>query len=281
MGPKYTVNLPAVAETLLIPLLARAHDATSPDPILGDETAAETVAKLDYDFDKLEMPVHMSMSIAIRTKVFDNWTSSFIAAHLKAVVVHIGCGLDDRARRLSPGRDIMWIDVDLPEVVNLRSQVMPIATVNFQYRLLGADITSTDWLDSIQRDRPTLVLMEGVTSYLLKADVGNLLHRLTEWFAKGEILLDCINSTILDNETLHPRDTRRMGAKLRSAVDDLAHLEAVAPGLKVVEALRFFDAPGVERLPWSIRLRMYLASWIPSVAVAARLVRLRFDRPSP
>jgi O-methyltransferase involved in polyketide biosynthesis len=51
---KIAPDLGHVQETLLIPLYARARDATRRHPVLHDERAAALVDSLEYDFSRSE-----------------------------------------------------------------------------------------------------------------------------------------------------------------------------------------------------------------------------------
>lgn len=272
---KYSVELSPVAETLLIPVAARAYDASRAKPILGDELATQVMQQLDYDFEKVQLSHIEGLCIAIRTRIFDDWTDAFLKRHSASMVISLGCGLDARAQRLTWARRTKWFDIDLPEVVSIRSQIMKTEFKGLDYQLIGADITSEEWLTTLPRNQPAVIILEGVLSYLPEIDRQKLLQRLAAHFSDGEILLDCVNSMILKREETHPlQSARRPKAKFKSAVDDLEQLSNSHDTLQVVEAINFVEAPGIARLPMLTRLKMYFASCIPTGRDAVRLVRL-------
>ena len=262
----------------MIPIAARAQDAQSQQPVLDGISAVEVTERLDYDFGKLNLLQYETMAICIRTAKFDVWTADFLSRHPDALVVHIGCGLDDRLSRVLKSRpsNAMWIDVDLPEVVELRSKIMPITHPGIRYEVMGADITTDSWLSDIPRTRPTIIVMEGVMSYLTQSDSRALLRRISSHFGQGEILLECISSTLLAGQDTHSKRLHDMGARLKSSVDEVKLLEEKCEGLLVVEELPFCQAPGIECLPWKFRLRMYLVSWFPNARDLSRFLRLEF-----
>lgn len=275
---KIPVALEGLAETLLIPIAARALDATSPSPILGDSDAVQVMARLDYDFDRVHFPLSESQSIAVRTLNFDRWVMSFVERHAMAVVLQLGCGLDSRARRLDWGQEVTWIDVDLPEAIELHRKVMSPAPSGRDYRLLGIDVTTEGWLEGLPSTRPTAVVMEGFLSYLSPEDSHALLRRLVDHFPQGEMFLECMSSWLVAKTQNEPvkQAYRKTGAEYKSPVDDVKQFEKVKEGVKVIEAISFVEAPGVEKLPWMARLQLYIASWIPNGRDAVRLVRLGF-----
>lgn len=271
---KIPVGLSGVAETLFIPLAARAWDARSSNPVLGDSIAGPVVDRLEYDFTKvLDTPTSCQV-MAIRTLNFDRWVASFLQQYQDAMVINLGCGLDSRARRLGPGDGVIWIDADLPEVIELRQRVMSDMLPTCEYKTLAVDATIPGWLDALPQDRPTAVVMEGFLSYLSEESSRAVLGQLVDHFGQGEIFLECLSPTMLaqvQNSKLKNR--WKIQVDLKSAVSNVKDLEQIG-SLKVLEAFSFYSAPGVERLPWISRAQMYVCSWIPGVKDFVRLVRL-------
>lgn len=270
-------DLHGVAETCLIALAARARDSRAKQPILGDMNAALSIDSISCDLSKLQMTPVESSSVAIRTRVFDQWTTDFLTTNPGAMVLHLGCGLDSRSQRVSSPAPTCWIDVDLHAVVALRLQLKHLAMPDRSYQLLAADITQSDWLEGLPNDRPTIVIMEGLLSYLTESDVRSLLERLIVHFPEGEILFDCVNSWMLSQlPKVQVGAVRKTGAIFQSAMDDLTELEEIGNDVRVLDALRFVEAPDIRLLPLKVRFRMWLLSWIPGLRDAVRIVRLRF-----
>jgi O-methyltransferase involved in polyketide biosynthesis len=92
---KIRVDLTGAPETMLATLYARALDADADQPILGDTYAKGLVARLDYDWPKTS--AH-----------FDLWTPQFLAVQEEAMVLHLGCGLNNRALRVRPEPGVEW-----------------------------------------------------------------------------------------------------------------------------------------------------------------------------
>ena len=278
---KCRVDLSGVTETLLIPLKARASDAQSSKPILGDIYAQDIMDRLDHDFDKVPLTMNESSAIALRTRFLDSLTTSFLSRHSSATILHLGCGLDSRAQRVDwSGGDVCWVDVDLPPALTLRQSVVPTIISDRDYRMVSADVTSdSSWLEGIPKDRPVGVIMEGLVSYLTEEERAVLLLNLVENFEEGEIFFDCISPLLL-NAGVHKRieAVRQTGAEFRSAIDDPSKLENLHSRLQYVDAVRYVEVSGVEELPLAYRFHMYLLSWIPGFRDSARLVHYRILR---
>lgn len=195
---KVTVRLTGTQETLLVPLMARAHDAQRARPLLNDAHAGQVLERVDHDLAKFgaTSPVGVGTRdlCVVRARQLDDWAAAFLARHRDsggATVVHLACGLDSRCLRLDwAGPGMRWYDVDLPDVVALRRQLVP-PPARGDYRLLAADVCAEDWLRALPADRPTLVVMEGLTPYFTEAEGRRLFARLAGHFtAGGQILCD-------------------------------------------------------------------------------------------
>jgi O-methyltransferase involved in polyketide biosynthesis len=278
---KVKVTLTGVTETLLIPLVGRAMDATTRSPILGDRYAKEVMEKLDYDFGKLPMPPTHAAGVALRTRFYDRWTAGFLATHPRSTVLHLACGLDSRHRRVDWGDDVLWIDVDLPEVVALRRQVLSDSLPGRGYRLIEADITQDTWIDSIptETDRPILVVMEGLLSYLQPDEGKHVLGQIVRRFSEGELHFDCMSSKTLSASRQHADKTAvsQTGSVFKWGIDDLKDIEEIHPRLRLLESIRYLEAPGVEQFPFFSRAAFYLMSWVPSLRDSVRFVRFGFS----
>jgi O-methyltransferase involved in polyketide biosynthesis len=114
-----------VTETLLIALYARAREARQPAPLVRDARAATLVEQIDYDFAGTRLQSHDQVFTMMRVREFDRRAQDFLARHPQAVVVHIGCGLDTRFERVAQhNATVTWYDLDLPEVIALRRQLI-------------------------------------------------------------------------------------------------------------------------------------------------------------
>ncbi|MQA93413.1 MAG: hypothetical protein GEV11_01810 [Streptosporangiales bacterium] len=109
------VRLDEAMGTSLIMLYGLAHDARGTDPILGDAVAAEAYDKVDYDWARLKLnPRNIPIAVSSRAKHFDDWASEFLARHERAVVLHLGAGLDPRVWRVDPGPGVTWTTSTTP-----------------------------------------------------------------------------------------------------------------------------------------------------------------------
>lgn len=271
------VVLHGAQETLLITLCAKAGESQLPDSLLKDRFAAQALARVDYDFDRLKIDRDMMIGIALRAHVIDGWTRDFLGAHPEATVLHLGCGLDSRVFRIAPSANVRWFDVDYPDVIALRQRLYP---AREGYTLLPSSVTEPDWLDAVPQDRPAFVIAEGLLPYLPAEEVVLLLERVTNHLPGGELVFDAYSRLGLTLIAWQP-SVRATGAKLHWSLDDPEELLRQLPHLELVEELmgygsRGYDPAQVARMSLVARMAVPVMGMIPALSRIGRLLRFRF-----
>jgi O-methyltransferase involved in polyketide biosynthesis len=265
------VELTSARATMLATLYGRALDAGSRDPILHDTMAADVVRRLDVDFTKVGLRPQDVPSVMLRARHLDGWAREYLAAHPDATVLHLGCGLDTRVYRLDPGPGVRWFDVDYPEVVELRRELFP---ERAGYEQIGASVTDPAWLERVPADRPALVIAEGLTMYLTRADGEALLRRLVGHFPRGgQLVFDGFSTLGIRMQKLN-RVVRTAGATLHWGIDGCAVLLAAEPRLRCVTAVSEFADEGWDRLRRRDRALVRVARRLPFMREMAVLYRL-------
>jgi O-methyltransferase involved in polyketide biosynthesis len=267
------ITLTGTQETMLATLYGRALDSRSRTSVLNDTAAADAVERIDYDFGKTGVKATNAVGIAIRAKVLDGWTTSFLAEHPSATVLHLACGLDTRVQRLHPSASVRWFDVDLPKVMELRSRLLPRPAGD--YHQISASVTEPEWLSSVPDDRPTVAVFEGLSMYLTEEQGHRLIERITARFPSGQLLFDVYGTWGIKLQKLVPA-VRHAGATLYWGVDDPHEIEILHPGLECLDALRSVDLPGLDKLPLSGRISLAVAARIPKLRDMGRIMRFRF-----
>ena len=136
-----------VAETLLIPLYMRAKESRRNNPILYDKAAEWLADSLEYDYSQFDGAKLSEVGCVVRGWYFDCAVRRFIKAHSHPVVVNVGCGLDTRFQRIGSQKAVFY-DLDLPEVIALRRELIPEQPDNVY---IEASLLETDWMDDLRR----------------------------------------------------------------------------------------------------------------------------------
>jgi O-methyltransferase involved in polyketide biosynthesis len=266
------VHLAKEKETLLITLFAKALESRSMGSILSDRFADDVVRRIDYDFAKLKVRGLSVVSLAMRARLLDAWTSEFLADHPEATVLDLGCGLDSRVFRVDPPAGVRWFDLDYPEVIELRRRLYPRRD---GCRMIGSSVTDPRWLREIPADRPAMIVAEGLMPYLAADDVKRLLERLTGHLPSGELAFDGYTRLGVRLLGLHP-SIRATGASLHWGIDDPRELEVWIPRLKLVTELTSYDPSHIARMPRVYRVLIRVWNHVSALRRIGRLLKYRF-----
>jgi O-methyltransferase involved in polyketide biosynthesis len=273
---KVHVELSGPPQTMLEMLYAKALDATAAQPILGDAYAKWLVDRLDYDWTNTGIARQRRRqvpSVTVRSSQFDHWTRQFLSIHPRAVVLHLGCGLDSRVFRLNPGPDVEWYDLDYADVIALREKLYP---VRKHYALVSASATDPSWLSAIEADRPALLLAEGLSMYLTEDDGIAMLRRVVDRFPAGELQLDVWSRAGMRAQQKTNKVITRSGSTLGWAVNAPEDILARVPEIRLIEAVSLFRADPVARLSKGNRFVARTASRIPVLRKIIQLHRYAF-----
>ena len=229
-------------EPLLISLYGKAK-AGQYGEILQDESAAQIVEQLDYDFTNYgNRFLHIYMGI--RAAMLDGYANAFIAAHADGVVLHLGCGLDSRIQRVQK-RPRLWIDLDLPQVIEMRRQFFE---EDEGYRMLASSVTHLAWLKEVEAGfSPVLVLAEGLSMYLTAEENKRLFFAFRDHFAQTDYVFDAYSRAAAAWYKWKNPGQQKAGAVLWG-LDDPRTIEALSPGIHHIETRYFTERH------WSARL---------------------------
>jgi O-methyltransferase involved in polyketide biosynthesis len=231
------IQLNGVAETMLIPLWARATETRRRRPIIRDEAAERLMYMLDYDFKKFTGGWMSQVGVSIRTMLLDREVEGFIKSHPRAAIVNIGAGLDTRFQRVDNG-SITWYDLDLPEVIAIREQYFK---ASIRYRMVAGSVLEVDWPSTVSAgDRPVLIIAEGVLMYFAALEVKLLMGRLVHAFPGAEMLVELMPPTLVRRGKQHDTVTKT-GAEFKWGLSYSSELEDLHPSIRYIEDWNYFD----------------------------------------
>ena len=109
-----------VNKTLYIPLYGKSK--VSKQGIILKDAMAEKIWELEsFKIKGKSKSKWLSYNMAMRARIFDDWTRAILHQDKEALVLHIGCGLDSRCIRINePFTN--WIDGDFPNVIEIRKK---------------------------------------------------------------------------------------------------------------------------------------------------------------
>jgi len=251
------VQIEAVSETLFLPLYALALESQRPDPIMVDQGAVDLTHRLnDYfaDSDKRiyrrlakgKLPSTLLTTVSMRIRRFDRYVREFLEREPDGIVVNLGCGLDDRRRRVDNGR-VRWYDLDLPEVIELRRHFLE---ENERMRFVASSVLDLAWLGRLP-DEPGhryLFLAEGLFMYLPPEGVRMLVTTLAQRFPGAELVAEVANSNIvrvMQGRFGRGKFRRQFGLSadvvFTFGIADSHDIETWAPGLTLLDDWTYYD----------------------------------------
>jgi O-methyltransferase involved in polyketide biosynthesis len=267
-------DLTPVELTAFVTQYARALDSRWPRPILGDTLADEIVAKIDYDFQALGVPSSAVRQTVLRAKMLDDRVRGFISEHPNAVVVALGAGLDTGMFRVKPPATVDWYNVDLPNVIALRDEVVP---ANDHAYSVAASLAKDAWTDQIPSDRPTMLVADGLLAFLPEPVVINLFRAIPEHFRSGELALNDYGRVSRSSLLAMKVVFSAVGNQWAYRGFNDAHLpQTWSPRLTLVEEASLAHAPEVDLYPVGARVSTRLMGMTKAGARTARILRYSF-----
>ena len=189
----------SLQETLVIPLYGRALCTRKFPQLFADQTAAELLEQIDYDFSALEqrsgglLQTFGALEVAMRQSDLAFEVREYLRAHPRAAVVNLGCGLDSTGRACDNGQCRIY-NIDLPDVMAVREALLPAGE---RERNLAADLNDLSWFDAI--DAPTedgaVFFAAGVFYYFRTEQVRALCAAMAERFPGGRLVFDAAGPT--------------------------------------------------------------------------------------
>jgi O-methyltransferase involved in polyketide biosynthesis len=268
-------RLGTVQETLLIPLWARAAEASKAaaegkQPILSDPRAIEIVRSIDYPFERFESETKITRVVAcILATIFDAWVARFLEEYPDGVIVEIGAGLDTRFDRLDNGR-VRWFDLDLPDSMDVRRQFFEETD---RRRFLAGSVLEPDWIETVKgTNAPAyLFLAEAVLLYFDEEDVKQLFGTIADQFPGSLFAFDSCGRWARDNSR-NFEAVKLTGAEFRWGIDNIRDIETWDPRFKVLEVDSVLNHHR-DRFSWLARFFTY---WFPKLRTlfTVNLVRL-------
>ncbi|MBQ2288936.1 MAG: class I SAM-dependent methyltransferase [Lachnospiraceae bacterium] len=175
-----------VNKTLYIPLYGKAY-VSRKNIILRDKKAEEIWNQMNFELKGKAKSKWLAYYMSMRAAIYDLWVEQELKKNPKAIVLHIGCGLDSRIERVS-AENTLWYDIDFPEVVEERRKFY---VESKYYHMIAADMRKDTWKEHIAPEQDAIIVLEGVSMYFKPDELVNLLSSLSGHFKSVCILMDC------------------------------------------------------------------------------------------
>ncbi|MBQ9947217.1 MAG: class I SAM-dependent methyltransferase [Oscillospiraceae bacterium] len=237
------------SKTLYIPLYAKAM--MSREGFLEDKTAEQIVDSCGYDFEDVDKSRKLAIFLAMRALQYDQMTEKFIEKCPDCIVLHLGCGLDSRCKRVKIGAK-KWYDIDFPEVIELRRKYFE---PNAVYRMISSSVTDLSWLDEIDyHGENVLVIAEGLSMYLTLDEMTTLISEFGRRFSKTAFLFDAYSDAAARLSKLK-NPVNKMDAQIHFSMSDPAVLEYRVKNAKCVINKSIIQKRYIDKLSGAMKAR--------------------------
>jgi methyltransferase (TIGR00027 family) len=168
-----------ISDTALWAAVYRARESDRPDAVFRDPFARRLAGTRGEEItDAMPLSTRQSWAWVARTYLFDQ----FIAEQVDQgadMVVNLAAGLDARPYRMELPAPLKWVEVDLPDLLNYKEDVLRDEKPVCSLERFGLDLADVDarraLFDQIGRTaNRVLVLSEGLLVYLTVEQVGSL-----------------------------------------------------------------------------------------------------------
>ena len=269
---------------MIIPLYARWLCSQKFPGLFQDETAGELIKKVDYDFSTLEkqsesiMHSFGALEVAMRQNDLAWEIRDYLYQHPNAAVINLGCGLDNTGRMCDNGQCHIW-NIDLPDVIALRNQLLPAGE---REENLACDLTDLSWMKAVRFDPENgAVLFAAAVFYNFTThQMKQLVKAMAEHFPGGRLVFDAAGKTAVNlmlKTWVKQAGIKDVGAYF-SVKDAKGELESWSPLLSV-SSCGYMQ--GYQKLGGSgVRSIHRLLAKIADGPLHLQIVRVRFKEES-
>lgn len=257
MTKKIDLNLKGVPQTLLLPLFGRARLSQAEYSPLHDEKAVELMNSINYDCgDLLQRLEGITYFWMARAYHFDEAAKAFLKKHPKAVIVSLGAGLETAFYRVDNG-ELTWVNLDLPEVMQLREQLLPLKP---REHAIAKSILDFSWMDEVQKLGDEFFFFAGgLFMYLTEKQNKALFTELARRFPNAELIFDSISVKGLFYANRALGQSTMKDAVMHWGLDDAQQLKQWSPHIDVAASYpSFVKIKTRAKVPFKVRVKMFL-----------------------
>jgi methyltransferase (TIGR00027 family) len=172
-----------ISDTALWAAMYRASENDRPDAVFHDRFARQLAGSRGQEIaDSMPSRHRQAWAWVARTYVFDEFIRQQVAQGVD-MVVNLAAGLDARPYRMDLPSSLKWIEVDLPELLSYKEDILKAEAPRCALERVAldlADVTARrELFDQLGRKASkVLVLTEGLLIYLSADEVIALAHDL-------------------------------------------------------------------------------------------------------
>ncbi len=191
---KIRIEKNSVQETLIVPLYGRKMCAEKFPQLYTDSSAKMLCERLDYDFSAQEAKKDTfiyefgALEAAMRQLDIMWEIKDYLKDHPKAVVVNLGCGLDQTGSTCDNGMCEI-VNIDFPDIIAVRKQLIPAGQ---REKNIAMDLKDYQWMNEVDGTNGVIFFAAGVFHYFKTEEVRNLVLTLSKRYPGGRLIFDTV-----------------------------------------------------------------------------------------
>ncbi len=181
----------------------RAMETERPDAIFRDRFAKALAGDRGQAIvDAMPKGRQLAWPMIVRTAVIDELLLSVLERERLDGVVNLAAGLDARPWRLPLPKELLWVDVDLPPMLDRKESILQGEQARCRYEAIRLDLSRVPERQALFRDlgkrlSRALVISEGLLIYLESEAVAGLASDLAAQAAFRYWIMDLASPGLL------------------------------------------------------------------------------------
>lgn len=184
-----------VTDTAIWVAAYRAEENDRKDALIKDPYAALLIgADGNKVATRTQGSRYTAWSVVIRTMIIDQFIENLLSKEIDTVL-NLGAGLDTRPYRLTIPKNVRWVEVDFPSIIDRKNELLKDITPKCSLERLALDLSieevRNNFLQKISHEsKNVLILTEGVVPYLSNEDAKSLalslhsFHNFNYWITE-------------------------------------------------------------------------------------------------
>lgn len=215
-----------ISDTALWVATYRAMETARPDAIFRDPFAERLAGERGHQIlDEMPQGRATAWPMVVRTAVFDELILDAVQRKQADLVLNLAAGLDARPWRLPLPPSLRWVDIDLPGILDYKTDALRNEKPVCRYEAVTADLRDRTVRQALfarigAGSTRAIVVTEGLLVYLLPEEVASLAADLHAPPSFQEWLIDLASPQLLK------RMERTWGKKLKESGSPLVFAPA-------------------------------------------------------
>jgi O-methyltransferase involved in polyketide biosynthesis len=245
---KIKIELGEVQKTLLMPLWGRAKEYEKQNPIIMDKYAFDIISKLDHDFERMSRSFDEYLQKYWATRAYNIDCAIFrvLDDFPDATIINVGAGLDTTFQRVDNGK-IFWYDLDLPDTITLRKELIPETERN---HYISKSVFDKSWFAEVKNIRSKVfIIASGVLCYFEKNSIRDLFLELIDEFPEGEMIFELMSKILIwlsNREVVHNKEKLELSV-LRWGAHSSKSIKKWSSKIQVIDEYPIFSRINIDK----------------------------------